>query len=135
MVRKFCFPIFIISILLFTFSCKPDYGSTPPTPADQEWTDEPYEYIESPSYKILFIGSSYFAYNKLTTVFNRMANTAKKEVMIDSRIILGTYLEDHARDEITILKIQQDKWDFIILQGVGTNMSYPETADHTVLTA
>jgi hypothetical protein len=83
--------------------------------------------------KILFIGSSYFTFDDLPGLFKNLAETAGKEVTIDQYIINGLYLSDHASSEITEDKINQDLWDYVILQGVGPNTAYPENiTDHPV---
>ena len=86
--------------------------------------------------KILFIGSSYFVYNDLPELFRELATAGGKDVLIDSRIILKTYLEDHADMQKTEDMINQDDWNFVVLQGVGSLMAYPDYfVDHPVAPA
>jgi len=86
--------------------------------------------------KILFIGSSYFDYNNLPELFRELATAGGKEILIDSRMDPGTYLRDHADMQETEDMINQEAWDYVVLQGVGILMAYPDYfADHSVATA
>ena len=76
--------------------------------------------------KILFIGSSYFDYNNLPEMFSDLALACGKEVIIDSRVDPGTYLSDHANMQETEDLIGQNDWDYVVLQGVGPLMAYPD---------
>ena len=88
--------------------------------------------LENP-YKILFIGSSYFNYNDLPSLFEGLAQSSGKEVFIDSVGRSGMYLSDHASNSGTASKINEMNWDYIILQGVGRLMAYPDYfTDHPV---
>lgn len=78
-------------------------------------------------YKILFIGSSYFNYNNLPEMFKKLAEAGKIEFYIDAQIKNGTYLDYHSTNPATEQKIKQDKWDYVLLQGVCTNCGYPDT--------
>jgi len=96
--------------------------------ASPNYTQEPYE--------ILFIGSSYFNYNDLLNLFKNLADSAGKKVDIDRKIANGLYLDDHAKSSTTELKIKEKKWDYVILQGVGSITAYPEIfTDHPVYPA
>ena len=87
----------------------------------------------TPTTKILFIGSSYFRNNDLPGLVNNLAICDDKDVLIDSRIIGGTYLQYHANNIETQEKINSETWDYVILQGVGRLMAYPEIyTDHPV---
>ena len=77
--------------------------------------------------KILFIGSSYFNYNNLPDMLKNLAETVEKEVFIDRSTKNGTYLDYHCTNPITEQKINEQEWDYVLLQGVCTNCGYPET--------
>ena len=77
--------------------------------------------------KILFIGSSYFNYNNLPDMLKNLAETVEKEVFIDRSTKNGTYLDCHCTNPITEQKINEQEWDYVLLQGVCTNCGYPET--------
>ncbi len=76
--------------------------------------------------KILFIGSSYFNFNSLPVLFEYLALSFGKDVYIDHHGQNGLYLDDHAYRSDTESKINEQDWDYIILQGVGTNTAYPD---------
>lgn len=86
--------------------------------------------------KILFIGSSYFKYNNLPELFRNLADHSEKEVEIDSYIPSGLFLSNHAASATTKLKIDSKDWDYVVLQGVGSLMAYPDSiTDHPVYPA
>ena len=86
--------------------------------------------------KILFIGSSYFNYHNLPDLFENLAVTSGWDVYIDQQITNGLYLDDHAARNSTKAKIKEQTWDYIILQGGGRNMAYPDVfTDHPVYPA
>ena len=76
--------------------------------------------------KILFIGSSYFNYNNLPDMVQRLSENGGKPIVIERKIRNGLFLSDHVADSNTETIINSQKWDFIILQGVGRNMAYPD---------
>ncbi len=84
----------------------------------------------SSSIIILFIGSSYFAYNRLPDIVNNLSDQNSKSVDIHSAITSGLYLADHANLASTESKINEKEWDYVILQGVGSLMAYPEYYTH-----
>ncbi|MFC2132880.1 DUF4886 domain-containing protein, partial [Bacteroidota bacterium] len=79
--------------------------------------------------KILFIGSSYFAYNNLPQLFKDLVVKSGKNVDIYTEVTSG-YLGDHAYYSSTDSKIKEQKWDYVILQGVGSLMAYPDYYTH-----
>jgi hypothetical protein len=76
--------------------------------------------------KILFIGSSYFNFNDLPNIFENLGISSRKEIYVDNHGRNGLYLDDHASSSETELKINEKDWDYVILQGVGTNTAYPD---------
>ncbi len=77
--------------------------------------------------KILFIGSSYFNYNNLPEIFFQLSKQGGKEVYIDQHMPSGLFLSDHAESSVTRAKIKSNAWDYIVLQGVGVVMAYPDS--------
>ena len=77
--------------------------------------------------KILFIGSSYFNYNNLPEIFLKLSEEDGKEVYIDQHMPSGLFLSDHAENSVTRAKIKSNAWDYIVLQGVGVVMAYPDS--------
>ncbi len=76
--------------------------------------------------KVLFLGSSYFNYNNLPDLFDNLALLSGKDVYVDQYIPGGLYLSDHASSSITEAKINEQNWDFVILQEVGRLTAYPD---------
>ena len=112
--------IILYFILLICFNCNKQ-------PTKPELESEP----ECQS--ILLIGSSYFGYNNLPELFENLTNSAGKEVYIDQRIPGGLYLSDHANSSSTESKIKEQKWDYVVMQGVGRITAYPDIyTDHPV---
>jgi len=88
---------------------------------------------DSSEVKILFIGSSYFAAHDMVGHFRRLAEEGEHEIYLGSFIRSGLYLDDLAREPQVAAKIRQEKWDYVILQGVGRTTAYPE--NHHLLTS
>jgi uncharacterized protein DUF4886/PKD domain-containing protein len=94
------------------------------------------EFFDNNSCWILFIGSSYFNYNDLTGLFERLALKSGKEVFVDNHGRNGFYLYDHAFSFETASKINERDWDYVVLQGVGRTVAYPDYfTDHPVYPA
>jgi len=88
------------------------------------------------SCSILFIGSSYFNFNNLPYLFENLAISSGKDIYIDHYGRNGLYLDNHASSSATESKINEHDWDYIILQGVGSLMAYPDYfTDHPVYPA
>jgi hypothetical protein len=86
--------------------------------------------------KILLIGSSYFNFNNLANLVKNLADSSNKEVFIEMHGQNGLYLSDHANSSSTEAKINERDWDYVILQGVGMLIAYPEHfTDHPVYPA
>lgn len=87
---------------------------------------------ESPEYTILFIGSSYTLYNDLPGIFEKIAVAGGKIVYTDEALYGGRRLDELCRDPEVISKIKQYDWDFVILQGSGMALAYPEYTSNDV---
>ncbi|MBU8920406.1 MAG: hypothetical protein KOO63_00970 [Bacteroidales bacterium] len=75
--------------------------------------------------KVLFIGSSYFGYNNLPLMFKTLAEAAGKGVEIGEYIVGGMRLDYHSTNPATEAKINEEDWDFVILQGSSITAAYP----------
>lgn len=82
------------------------------------------------SLKILLIGSSYFSFNNLEGMLNHFFSDRKKEVYLQAAVQNGLFLADHVTRSDTLAKIDEQKWDYVILQGVGALMAYPDYYTH-----
>jgi len=87
--------------------------------------------------EILLIGSSYFNYNNLRNLIKNLADSSNKKIYIEMHGQNGMYLSDHAASPATEAKINERDWDYIILQGVGVLVAYPDSFpdDHPVYPA
>jgi hypothetical protein len=86
--------------------------------------------------EILLIGSSYFNYNNLKDLIKNLADSSDIEIYIEMHGQNGLYLSDHASSLATEAKINERDWDYVILQGVGVLIAYPEHfTDHLVYPA
>ena len=77
--------------------------------------------------EILFIGNSYTFYNDLPDILYNLASSSGKDVYVDYYAPGGKSLYEHSTNSITINKIREKNWDFIILQGTGRRIAYPDS--------
>jgi hypothetical protein len=66
--------------------------------------------------RVLFIGNSHTYYNNLPGMFVLLARSGGWPVVADSNTPGGYTLEDHRTNAITLAKIIQGGWDYVILQ-------------------
>ncbi|HBZ02178.1 MAG TPA: hypothetical protein DEO84_12750 [candidate division Zixibacteria bacterium] len=66
--------------------------------------------------KVLFIGNSHTYYNNLPGMFELLAQSGGHPVMADSNTPGGYALEGHRNNAITLAKIAQGGWDYVVLQ-------------------
>lgn len=86
--------------------------------------------------EILLLGSSYFNYNNLADIIKNLTESSGIEIYIEMHGINGLYLSDHASSPATEAKINERDWDYVVLQGVGVLVAYPEHfTDHPVYPA
>lgn len=83
--------------------------------------------IEKDSLSILFIGNSHFEYSQILNKVRLLAAASGRFVYADGRIELGWRLTDHSTDNETATKIGSRDWDYVILQGVGPVLAYPDS--------
>ncbi len=74
---------------------------------------------------VLFIGSSYLAFNDVPDLFKGFARKAGEEVYVRSRLLLGQDLDYFAADAWTTQLLRERDWDFVVLQGGAQNVAYP----------
>lgn len=77
--------------------------------------------------EILFIGASYFGWNKMLPLFVEMAEAGGHPVHVEGENPGGVMLDEHVGSDRTIQRIHSRKWDVVILQGVCVNAAFPET--------
>ncbi len=117
--RKKCtWLLSIVLVLSGTFACnvfgEPEYVQSGPDP-------EPGDLL------VLFIGSSYFAVNDMPGLFDRFAEDAGKAVYVRRDVISGNYLDYFAQSSWTEQVLQEQDWDYVVLQGGCQNAAYPDT--------
>jgi hypothetical protein len=76
--------------------------------------------------QVLFLGSSYFAYNDLPGMFEDLAKASGRKILVRQVVPLGKNLDYHAVNSLGMINSRD--WDFIVLQGVGRIVAYPESA-------
>ena len=70
----------------------------------------------SQTYDILFIGNSYTYYNDLPEMISNIANDFGDVINHDQSTPGGTSLYAHSQNQTTINKINQQSWDYVVLQ-------------------
>ena len=81
---------------------------------------------DDPPLKVLFIGSSYFNFYNLPLLFQNLAETNGKNVVILDELQNGMSLEEHTIHLPTQQKIKQENWDYVVIQGSGGPIAYPD---------
>lgn len=106
---------------ILTIRAYKDDGHTPLEGSPFAVTAHMEEVLTEPL-KVLFLGSSYFAYNHLPEIVNNLSQSLGKQLYIGYSIPLGLYLSDHLESFITEEKINSTNWDYVVLQGVGSKV-------------
>ena len=75
------------------------------------------------SYDVLFIGNSYTYYNKLPEMISNIANEFGDSIFYDQSTPGGTSLYAHSQNQTTINKINQQNWDYVVLQDQSQRQS------------
>lgn len=79
--------------------------------------------------RVLFIGNSHTFFNDLPEMFQELARAGGYEVEVDMSAQGGWSLSDHAASTITLNKIEQQEWDYVILQE-RTSLIVDEPDEH-----
>ena len=109
---------FLVVVLSTTLACdffglsEPEISGPDPEPGDL---------------LVLFIGSSYFESNDMPGLFERLATSAGKRVYVRRNLLSGNYLDFFAQSDWTEQAIEEQDWDYVVLQGGCQNAAYPET--------
>ena len=85
---------------------------------------------EAPPLRVLFIGSSHFAFNAQHEMFKALAESGGHDVITDAFTVGGAFLEYHASNPETLEKINSQKWDFVLLQGSPAVIAFPYEHQH-----
>lgn len=74
---------------------------------------------------VLFLGNSYTYVNNLPQLTANIANSVGDTLMFDSNTPGGYTLEGHSTNTISLNKIEQGNWDFVVLQEQSQRPALP----------
>ncbi|MFC2134209.1 T9SS type A sorting domain-containing protein [Bacteroidota bacterium] len=77
--------------------------------------------------KVLFIGSSLTAFNNLPGMFDSLAADSGRDVLVVNGAIAGQNLTDHLSIISTMERLNQENYDYIILENGDYGLIYDET--------
>lgn len=77
--------------------------------------------------KVLFIGSSLTAFNDLPGMFDSLASYAGRDVLVVNGAIAGQNLTDHLSITSTMDRLNQENYDYIILENGDYSLIYDDT--------
>ena len=89
-------------------------------------------FAESDSLRILFIGSSYTGYYAMPAMVENLAINAGYKIHVDEYIALGKSLYEISLYDDINAKIDEQDWDFVVLQDSPHRVAYPENF-HTLI--
>lgn len=113
--------LIIILIFSFIYSCEKTAHLPGGNCALQENTDTMPQFL-----KILFIGNSHTYTHDIPGTIAQMANSRGDSIKkIRTRTPGGYTLKQHSRSESTLKAIKSEKWDYVVLQGVGWLQALP----------
>ena len=108
-------------VILLLGACgtpQPTPTSILPTPtATATPTHTPPPTVVTPA-RVLLIGNSLTFFNNLPEMFAELARSGGHEVEVDMSAQGGWTCSDHATSAMTLDKIEQQNWDFVVLQEV-----------------
>lgn len=84
---------------------------------------------------VLFIGSSYLAFNDVPERFKEFSRKAGHQVFVKSHLALGQPLAYFAASGAATYVIREREWDYVVLQGGAQDVAYPRGAEHPVYPA
>ncbi|MEZ4805207.1 MAG: PKD domain-containing protein [Bacteroidia bacterium] len=73
-------------------------------------------FSQNDTMRVLFLGNSYTAVNNLPQIIQDLASSANKTLIFEENTPGGNTLEQHSTNPISIDRIKQGNWDFIVLQ-------------------
>jgi hypothetical protein len=85
--------------------------------------------------RILFIGNSYTYENDMPSLLREMAKAANRPLYVDESTVGGFSLEQHAGYGVTIDKIMERRWDFVVLQEQSMIPAIPYYRDNSMYPA
>ncbi len=91
------------------------------------YCQQQYSTVQSDTLKILFIGNSFTGYNNMPGILKELAITSKKQIAIACILSYGRCLYEISQNPQVKEKINQQKWDFVVLQDGPHNAAYPDS--------
>ena len=79
--------------------------------------------------KVLFIGNSLTRNGGMTSLFEEITQGARRNILVERSAVPGASFADHAINAETVAKIEQEDWDYVVLQGSSPYVAFPE--DHS----
>lgn len=83
------------------------------------------------SISVLYIGNSYTYVNDLPSVVNSLTLSLGDKITYDSQTTGGATFATHVGNSLTYTKIQNNPWDFVVLQGQSQELSFPTSQVNT----
>ena len=121
--------LIMILILIISYSCEKTSYLPEDNYALQENADTTPQFL-----KILFIGNSHTYTYDVPGTIAQMANSRGDSVKkIQTRTPGGYTFKQHSRSESTLKAIKSEKWDYVILQGVGWLQALPTFMSDTAI--
>ena len=117
--------VLLLALLLLT-SCASSGPTTTPASIPLAPTPLPPKPTPAGTARVLFVGNSLTFVNDLPGVFAELARSGGHGVEVDMSAQGGWTCADHAASAVTLDKIEQQDWDFVILQ---EQSSLPALAD------
>lgn len=75
--------------------------------------------------KVLFLGNSYTAVNNLPSLIESLATAEGNTLQKDQNTPGGYTLEGHSTNVTSLSKIEQEQWDYVVLQEQSQRPSFP----------
>jgi len=97
--------------------------------------DEPQTEPKEGQTSVLFIGSSYTAFNNVPDRFRDLSRKAGERVFVRYHLALGQPLSYFAASQAATDAIRSWDWDYIVLQGGAQNVAYPTSGGTSVYMA
>ncbi len=80
---------------------------------------------QSGTRKVLFLGNSYTQYNNLPLLLTNIALSSGDTLQTDANTPGGFTLMGHSKNEVSLAKINSQKWDYVVLQEQSQLPSFP----------
>ncbi len=84
--------------------------------------------VGQPPVRVLFIGNSFTAFNDLPRMVEEMAASVDVSVRADVIAPGGAWWRDHAASSTTMGTLEDNEWDFVVLQEQSMALAAPEFA-------